>query len=86
MYIEVFVNSPLDEVSHLGKALITRQYKLPLSMYSEVIQGILQVLGPGSVPYKGSPLVRALLCVSTKRFHRNGVFTVPNSEKVSLYV
>ena len=67
-FIEVFVNSPLNEVSQLGKALITRQYKLPLSIYSEVLQGVLHDLGEGIVRRKGSPQVRALLCVSAKRF------------------
>ena len=36
---------PLKKVSQLGKTLLTQQYKIPLSIYNEVIQGILQVLG-----------------------------------------
>ena len=72
-FIEVFVNSPLNKVSQLGKDFLTQQYKLPSSIYSEVIQSILHVLGAGIVPCKGSPLVRALLCVSAKRLHPDGV-------------
>ena len=72
-FIEVFVNSPLNKVSQRGKALLMHQYKLPLSIYSEVIQGLLRDLGADIVRCKGSPLVRALLCVSTKRLHTDGV-------------
>ena len=64
--MEVFVNSPLNKVSQLDKALL-KQYKIPLSIYREVIQGIFQAPGAGSVPQKGSPLVRALSCVRAKR-------------------
>ena len=72
-FIEVSVSSHLNKASQLGKALLMQQYRIPLSIYNVVIHGILQVLGTESVPYKGLPLVRALLFVSTRRLHPNGV-------------
>ena len=36
------------------KVLFSQQYRISFPIYSEVLQGILQVLGAGSVPHKGS--------------------------------
>ena len=85
-FIEVSVSSPLNTVSQFGKALITRQYKLPLSMYSEVIRGILHDPGAGIVRCKGSPLVKALL-YKTLTYRRNqnsrgGMGAQPSSNEV----
>ena len=41
-------------------------------------------LGAESVPYKGSPLVRALLCVSAKRLHPNA-YIPTESESFSIF-
>ena len=45
----------LEKITNIDLAvLLTQQYKIPLSTYSETIQGISQVIGAGSVPCKGS--------------------------------